>query len=233
MPVPIASVLNLLLPQLCAFCGAEQPTGPICAQCFALLPWNRIFCEICGQAMAMAQPEGVACADCQSRAPTFCRARAPCLYSFPLDTTLKALKFRRQLSVVPALSQLLLPLLEKEFMNCDALVPVPLHRWRHAVRGFNQAMELCRPLQRSTALPIMNNVFRCKATRPQAGLSSAQRRKNVRGVFAIRGRARCHYPLIIDDVMTTGATCGQLATTLLRAGAKKVAVLTVARVRPG
>lgn len=196
------------------------------------MPWIGVICELCGQPLPAAQPAGVVCADCQEKPPAFMKARAPCTYDFPLDTALKALKFKRQLCYVPALAGLLLPVLEQEFSECDALVPVPLHRIRHALRGFNQATELCRPLRRATGLPISQQVQRHRATRSQAGLTAAERNKNVKKAFIIKGRMSFRYPLIIDDVITTGATCTQMAITLLNAGAEEVGVLTVARVRP-
>jgi len=178
------------------------------------------------------QPAGVVCAACQAKPPAFAKARAPCTYDFPLDSALKALKFKRQLCYVPALAGLLLPVLEQEFPECDALVPVPLHRTRHALRGFNQATELCRPLRRVTGLPFMRQAYRHRATRSQAGLTATERNRNVKNAFGVKGNVCCRYPLIIDDVITTGATCAQLAIALLNAGAEKVGVLTVARVQP-
>jgi len=149
-------------------------------------------------------------------------------YSFPVDTALKAMKFRRQLMYAPAFASLLLPTLIGEFCECDALVAVPLHRWRHITRGFNQAAELVGELAAKTGLPIIDQALRIRSTRTQSGLSAEARRQNLRNAFEVRGPLGARYPLIIDDVMTTGATCEQLATSLLAAGAKKVSVLTVA-----
>jgi ComF family protein len=179
------------------------------------------------------QPNGVVCADCQAKPPAFIKARAPFTYDFPIDSALKALKFRQQLWYAPALAGMLITILEQEFSECDALVPVPLHRTRHALRGFNQATELCRTLRRATDLPILHQVYRHRATRSQAGLTAAERNKNVRDAFGIKGNVNYRYPLIVDDVITTGATCGQIARRLIAAGAQQVGVITVARVQPG
>ena len=226
-------LIHAVFPPLCVFCGVGHRGGPICRQCNAALPWINIVCEHCGQSLPATQPAGVVCADCQAKPPAFTKARAPCTYDFPLDAALKALKFNRRLWYVPALAGILLPVLEQEFSECDALVPVPLHRVRHALRGFNQATELCRPLRRATGLPVLQHAYRHRATRSQAGLTAAERNRNVRNAFGVKGGTCCRYPLIVDDVITTGATCAQLATTLLHAGAEKVGVLTVARVQPG
>lgn len=96
------------------------------------------------------------------------------------------------------------------------------------MRGFNQAAELCSELATLTGLPVSGQAVRVRATRTQSGLSAAMRGKNLLAAFEVRGALRVRYPLIIDDVMTTGATCEHMALALLAAGAQKVGVLTVA-----
>lgn len=174
-------------------------------------------------------PEGTFCVACQRRPLPFDKAFAPLLYSFPVDSALKALKFNNQLFYAPAFGELLIPLQREIFPTVDALSPVPLHRRRHAGRGFNQAAELCRPLQRVSGLPLIDNVRRTRATKPQTGLDSAERRRNMKAAFEVRGILRHRHPLVIDDVITTGETCRQFADALLRAGAERVSVLAVAR----
>ena len=146
----------------------------------------------------------------------------------PVDRALKAIKFRRDLVYAPAFGALLIPLLEAEFAHCDALWPVPLHRWRQACRGFNQAYEICRPLARRFGLRVLCDITRSKATRPQSGLSADRRRRNLRDAFSVPDLLRCRDPLIVDDVLTTGATVSQLSRILRKAGARSVSVLTVA-----
>jgi ComF family protein len=174
---------------------------------------------------------GLLCAPCLLRPPPFDHARAALLYAFPVDAALKALKFRHRLWYVPAFAELLLAELSLHFPDVDALVPVPLHRRRHVTRGFNQAHELCRPLVRRTGLPLVRGARRVRPTDPQTGLDAAARRRNLRNAFVVR-ELRCRHPLIVDDVMTTGETCRQLALALRAAGASSVNVLTVARAAP-
>jgi len=179
--------------------------------------------------MIAGQPPGVDCVACQSLRPPFKKARAPLIFDFPVDAVIKAIKFRRQLWYVPAFAELLRCTIESEFAQVDALVPVPLHRWRQMTRGFNQAMELCRPLQQATGLPIVTQVARIRATSAQTGLRAAERKINLRDAFAVSGKLTSRHPLIVDDVITTGETCSQLAMELRRSGARSVSVLTVAR----
>jgi ComF family protein len=224
---------NALCPEACVLCDQLAEAGRLCSHCRQILPWNDTFCECCGQALLTAQPPGVVCDACQAQRPPYDKARAPLIYGFPVDNVIKAIKFRRQLWYVPAFAELLLPLLQREFAAVDALLPVPLHRWRQMTRGFNQAIELCRPLRKATGLPIITEAVRVRATVAQTGLNATERRKNLRNAFAVPGKLRSRRPLIIDDVMTTGETCSQLTSVLLGAGAESVAVLAVARAYTG
>jgi len=219
--------------EICVLCDQPAASGRICGPCRRILPWNDTFCECCGQALVAGQPPGVVCAACQSRRPRFELARAPLIYDFPVDAVIKAIKFKRQLWYVPAIAALLLRTLNSEFTEVDALVPVPLHRWRQMTRGFNQATELCRPLRRATGLPILTQAVRVRATSAQTGLHAAERKRNLRNAFAVSGKLKCRHPLIIDDVITTGETCSQLAKALMEAGAESVSVLTVAHAYAG
>ncbi len=221
------------LAETCVLCDQPADSGHICGTCRRILPWNDSFCERCGQAMTVGQPPGVICAVCQEKQPPFDKARAPFTYDFPVDAVIKAIKFKRQLWYVPAFAELLLRTLQSEFAEVDALLPVPLHRRRQMTRGFNQALELCRPLRKATGLPILTQAVRIRATSAQTGLNAAERRKNTKDAFAVPGKLQSRYPLVVDDVITTGETCSQLAIELLRAGAKSVSVLAVARAYTG
>ncbi len=225
----LTGALGLIAPLNCVFCSAAAG-GRCCDRCKALIRKNSIACRHCASPM-QSLPAGL-CGRCQADEPPFAVALAPLLYEFPVDAAIKACKFRRQLFYLPVFGDFLLTAFEKHFTDVDALVAVPLHRWRHAFRGFNQAEELCKFLRRRTGLPIVANVRRPRATATQSGLTFDERRQNVRHAFSVRGRLRSRRPLIVDDVMTTGETCKELAKLLLAKGAEKVSVLTIARARP-
>lgn len=225
----IEGLSDRMLPRSCVLCGLQLSAGHICTGCLSELPWIAAACERCGQPLEVSLPEGAVCVACQRQPAGFDKAFAPLLYSFPVDTALKALKFSKQLCYAPAFGGLLVPLQRKLFPDVDTLVPVPLHRRRHAARGFNQAAELCRPLLKASGLPLIDNVRRIRATKPQTGLDAGARRYNMKAAFEVRGTLRCRHPLVIDDVITTGETCRQLADALMRAGAERVSILAVAR----
>src|SRR5690606_11694574 len=220
----------------CVFCGGDA-WGYICFSCRADLPRIEDPCGRCYQPLGRLrsleqrnrETNRIDCADCQQRPPSFLHARAAVLYDFPVDVSLKAFKFGHALYYVPAFAELLLAEFLLNFNECDTLVPVPLHRFRYATRGFNQATELCRHLGRAADIPVLTNIRRTRWTRPQSNLDAASRRRNLKDAFAVVGRLDCHHPLIVDDVMTTGETARQLARTLMDAGAETVNVLTVAR----
>lgn len=222
-------ILDSLFPRRCVFCRLSESESGICRRCEEAFPRNESFCCRCGQPVDAPANTSAPCGACIAKAPAFDIARAPMRYEFPIDAALKKLKFNRQLLFAPPLASLLMPMFRESLADCDVLVPVPLYRWRHARRGFNQADELCRSLAKGTGLPVLMAVTRKRATRSQSGLDAAKRAKNVRKAFVVDEPFRFRYPLIVDDVMTTGATCNELALALKRAGADRVAALAVAR----
>ena len=200
---------NALMPRCCAFCGTRtrDDEDRVCDGCMNDLPWT------------VSQP---------TQAP-FVRLVAPLEYAFPVDAAIKALKFRRRLFYGPALAQLVSGVCTELPQDVDAILPVPLHWRRHWRRGFNQACEIARPLAKQQGVPVIRSVTRRRATPPQSGLTAAERAKNLRAAFVVRRPIRHEHVLIVDDVITTGATVRQLARTLRHAGAKRVSALAVAR----
>lgn len=219
------------MPLRCVFCGtlSRTPERRICEACRRDLPWLSSACPRCAQPVSIALPNGVCCAACQMRQPPFQATVAPLLYEFPVDAGLKALKFGRKLYYAPAFAELLEAEMHRLSPDIDALLPVPLHWRRQAFRGFNQATELCRPLARRYALPIITGVARRRATPFQSGLPASLRRKNLRHAFAVQKSPASRHVLLIDDVITTGETTRQLASALIKSGVEKVSVLAVAR----
>jgi ComF family protein len=162
--------------------------------------------------------------------PPLTAITTPLDYAFPVDAAIKAMKFQRRLFYAPAFAHLLVGCFDTVPDDVDALLPMPLHWRRHAVRGFNQAAEINRPIGKATGLPIVSNVYRTRNTPYQSGLTANQRRRNLQAAFAARGDMSFKHVLIVDDVITTGETCRQLANVLIAAGAEKVSALAIARV---
>ena len=171
-----------------------------------------------------------ACGTCLRRPPPQEFTRAAFVYQAPLDRLLPRAKFHGDLSSTRLLGRLMAcELADAE--RPQALVPVPLHRDRLRRRGYDQALELARPLARALALPLRDDLLRrVRATAPQSRLASPQRRRNLRGAFAVRAVELPAHVALIDDVMTTGATVEAAATALRRAGVARVDVWVCARV---
>jgi ComF family protein len=171
------------------------------------------------------------CGQCLRRPPPQAQARAAFVYGYPLDRLLPRAKFHGDL----ASTRLLAALMASELAGAErpqALVPLPLHTGRLRQRGYDQALELARPLARRIDLPLRDDLLRrVRATAAQSRLDAAARRRNLRGAFCVR--EDCELPAhiaLVDDVMTTGATVHAAASALLRAGVGRVDVWVCARV---
>lgn len=223
---------DAIMPLRCVFCGIR--TGELgeqlCRGCRDDLPWIGNACSTCAAPQDVVLPAGVHCARCQARPPRLTVVLAPLRYEFPVDAGLKALKFRRQLPYATAFADLLADFAQRRMpADVDGLLPVPLHPGRLALRGFNQAREIGRPLARRLGVPLAKVARRCRATRYQSGLTASARRRNLRDAFAATGTRGYRHLAIVDDVVTTGETTRQLANVLLEAGVRRVSVLAVAR----
>lgn len=228
------SLDETLMPARCAFCGARAVGAErnICSGCHNDLPWVEHACELCGQPLATPLPPGVACGACQQTPTALIATIAPLRYEFPIDAGLKALKFKRKLYYGAAFGELLVEVSPRLAADVDAVLPVPLHWRRKTFRGFNQAAELSRSLQRELSLPLLRGVVRRRSTVYQAGLTSRQRDRNLRDAFVVKRLPTARHVLIVDDVITTGATTRHLALALQNSGVSKVSVLAVARAVP-
>ncbi|MFT6464636.1 MAG: ComF family protein [Halopseudomonas sp.] len=206
----------------------------LCEPCRRDLPWLGTRCRQCALPLPFA---GQLCGKCQQHPPAYSQVICPFLYRFPLDSLVPAFKYHNQLIYGRLLAHLLTDYVtyayqEQQHALPDALIPMPLYRQRQAQRGFNQALELARPVARALACPLLSSALkRVQATHTQQGLTAQQRKHNLRGAFACSAPdkvAGLHLALI-DDVLTTGATADEAAHTLLQAGAHSVSVWCVAR----
>jgi ComF family protein len=217
-----------LLPPRCLLCGASgHGDSDLCADCAAELPRNQRCCARC--ALPLAVPAAL-CGHCQRRPPPWDGAWVPFRYGWPLNPLETRFKFGHDLAAGRVLARQWLA--EEPATPLPALLlPVPLHRTRLRQRGYNQALELARPLARHFALPLRHDVLRrVRATHAQTELDAVARRRNVHGAFALReGVALPAHVAVLDDVMTTGATLAECARVLKDAGVARVDVWALAR----
>jgi ComF family protein len=149
-----------------------------------------------------------------------------------VDHFIRALKFHQQLGLARLLGEQLARRLVPETPRPDLIIPVPLHGARLHERGYNQALEIARPVARALGVPLdFRSLVRVRATAPQTGMTVAARRKNLRGAFALRDDAavRNLRVALVDDVMTTGSTVQAAAQCLCASGAREVEIWVIAR----
>jgi ComF family protein len=230
------------LPDDCRICDRplrEIARVPVCPDCLAApRPLEaEFFCVSCRTPFLNAFPldfEG-RCALCRGGLRGFDAAYCFGSYEGALRELIHLYKYGRVKTLARPLGDLLASALPRD-ERFDAIVPVPLHWRRQWQRGFNQAELLARDLARRSGIPAVRALRRLRSTAAQAGLSNTRRRRNVASAFACRrgtlreGRIEGKRILLIDDVMTTGSTAAACALALKRAGAARVALLTVARV---
>ncbi len=222
-------LLDALLPRRCALCGAPGGEGlDLCAACATEIPGNERCCARC--ALPLATPAST-CGRCQRHPPPWERARVPFRYAFPIDRLETRFKFGGDLAAGALLSALWLractPLPERP----AAVIPVPLSLARLRERGFNQALELARPIARALRMPLLPRLLRrTRHTVPQTGLGHKMRLRNVRGAFALASeRPVPEHIALFDDVFTTGATLRECARLLRQGGARRIEVWAIAR----
>ena len=220
-------VADLLAPQDCFVCGAESGGEAVCAACAHELPRRPdTACPQC----ALPGLGGGLCMACQRERPAYDATLAVFDFAFPVDVMVHALKYRHQLAMAHFLGAALAARGAGFGADADLVLPMPLHPRRLAERGFNQAVELARPFVAARGLPLGLAVVRKLRDLPaQAGMDREARLRSPRGVFDCDLALAGARVLVVDDVMTTGATLSALACCLKRQGASWVGNLVVAR----
>jgi ComF family protein len=204
--------------------------------------WSRIafisapFCDGCGAPFDYERGEGALCPACLARRPAFDHARAACLYDEHSRDLILKLKHADRTDLSGLLARWVARGAADVLAEADAVLPVPLHRWRLLRRRYNQAAEIARPLARLAGVAYWPDALvRRRSTETQGGKSGAGRRRNVAAAFAVppawRRRMEGARLVLIDDVLTTGATAEGCARALKAAGAARVDVAVIARVK--
>ncbi|HEU4548783.1 MAG TPA: ComF family protein [Rhizomicrobium sp.] len=232
---PGAAVLDLLFPPLCMACRLPVAAPGLCAACWSGIAFlEGPACTCCGLPFPVDLGEGNFCAACLARPPAFDSARAILAYDEKSRGAILALKHADRLDLVPGFAHWLARAGRSALSRCELIVPVPLHRLRLWRRRYNQAAELARRLGHEQGIDVdPGALVRTRPTQSQGAMASARaRRRNVLGAFKVPDPASVagRRVLLVDDVMTTGATVEACARALRRAGAAEVHVLALARV---
>lgn len=223
--------INLFSP-VCVLCGDPGENGlDLCRPCRLDLPLQTHACPRCGVLLGGPSTSEALCGSCQQHPPPYDRVLTPFGYRSPLDHIIQGLKFHGRLEQARLLGDLMAMWLEQHLdSRPERVIPVPLHPTRLRARGFNQAVELARRVCDRLGLPLdTESCRRQRATPPQSEMADARERaRNIKGAFVVRGEMHGSVA-ILDDVMTTGNTVGELARCLRAAGATYIEVWTCAR----
>ena len=228
-----ARALRIVLPPRCLLCGGRGAGGrDLCPGCAGDFVPNVPCCPRCALPLAAPAP---LCGECLASEPPFAATWAPFRYAHPLDLLEARFKFHADLAAGRVLAHMMIVRAAADApARPQLIVPVPLHRARLRERGYNQALELAAPLARALGVPLRHDLLlRLRATPAQTGLDAKARRRNLRGAFALAaGTEPPDLVVLLDDVMTTGATVREAARTLHRAGVPRVDVWVLARAPP-
>lgn len=231
-----SQVLDLLLPPRCISCEKIVPDPKtLCLDCWEQAAFiTKPFCSCCGLPFEIDVPEGALCLDCARVRPPFRSARSVFPYDEFSKKLILSLKHGDRTDLTPALGQWMVRSGEDLIKQCDVITPVPLHWRRLAKRRFNQAGLLAQEVAKLTNLPCDPTILqRTRHTPPQGHLSRMARQKNLQGAFKVTKPVQDRSILLIDDVMTTGATLLNCSNLLLKNGAKHVYIITLASVTHG
>lgn len=232
------AALDLVLPPLCLNCKAPvADPHAVCAKCWGdLRLLGPPHCAQCGIPFPHDLGEGMKCAGCLSRPPPFAVARAALAYDDASRDLILGFKHADRLEAVPLFARWMTAAGRDALEGADMLVPVPLHWQRLFSRRYNQAAELAHAIAARSGIPVEATLLRRrKRTRSQGEMVSAgQRKRNVAGAFEVaagqRAKLKGRRVVLVDDVLTTGATLTACTKSLLRAGAASVSCVTLARV---
>lgn len=236
-------VFAALFPSDCRLCGIPLTNIsrlPVCQNCLlAMSPISIATCDFCGDSLAttLAESSEQLCAECRLARPHFVKAKAYGAYDNELRDLIHLLKYEQVTPAAAVLGRMLAEAVEKLEIGTDRIlaVPVPLHRSKRRQRGFNQAALILRAAMKRNGFPpgyLATDVLeRTRPTLSQIGLTGPQRAENIRGAFRVKhlNKVAGRQVLLVDDVLTTGTTANECARVLLKAGAGKVWVATVAR----
>jgi ComF family protein len=230
------ATLDLALPQLCAACREPVEGKGLCPTCWSKLSFiTRPYCERLGIPFVYDPGPGILSMEAIADPPAYNRARAAVRFDEISRALVHALKYGDRLDLAPMMGRWIGNAGRELLAEADALVPVPLHWRRQWARRFNQSALLAAAIAKETGVPVAFGALkRIKATAQQVGLSQTERAANIQGAFKVpedgKGAVAGRRLVLVDDVLTSGATVEGCARALLRSGAANVDVLVFARV---
>ncbi|MBA2654176.1 MAG: ComF family protein [Gammaproteobacteria bacterium] len=225
--------IDWLLPINCIVCGFTH-NDFFCSDCLAELPWLKGYCYTCGTELP-SETWAQQCGECLINPPPFERALILFSYRFPIPSLITQLKFQKKLRLAYPIGVLLAKKILEQYNAHnltlpECIIPVPLHISRLRTRGYNQSVEIARPLKKLLDLPVdFLCVRRTRSTAPQSLLEIKDRQRNIKNVFQVTKPLPYRHVAILDDVITTAGTVSELAKVLKKAGVATIEVWCIAR----
>ena len=238
-----SEVLDLIYPRWCKICDIRLSQGSIV--CFCKSCWDEIkfinppYCKKCGIPYPLAQnSDSFVCGNCINNKSYISKIRAIGIYDGVLRKAIHEFKYKGKSKLGFHLANLMIKKIKEnqeiiEFLkDVSFIIPVPLHRSKLKEREYNQSEILANLISKEIDIPVENNIIkRIKVTRPQSELKEEERQKNVKGVFEVKRNEKIEGKilLLIDDIVTTGATVEECAKVLIKSGANEIRVLSLSR----
>lgn len=205
----------------------------LCLPCQKALPWLKNACPRCAFPLTETNDKHALCGDCLKNSPQYSRTIALFSYQFPIDHLISGLKFANKLIYCQILGNIMAETITNYYQNKplpEIIIPIPLHVQRLKERGYNQALELAKPIAKKLQIGLDRYSFiRIKTTKAQALISAKQRKQNIKNAFLPRKTINYKYVAIIDDVVTTGNTVREFSNILIANGIQKIDIWCCAR----
>ncbi|MFA5323765.1 MAG: ComF family protein [Smithella sp.] len=236
-----SNLSEVIFPPKCLGCAEiiKSSNGQIfCSTCNGEINFiNGSICPVCGTTFSDSPAESHLCGDCLEKRPYFSYARAVFSYEDIILNAIHQFKYNRNISIGEMLASFMADFSFPGINYTDycMIIPVPLHIKRLRERGFNQSLILARTIGEKQQIPVNFSLLkRKKFTLTQTGSNKKERKQNIKGAFEVSDPRKIvdKNIILVDDVYTTGATVNECAKTLIKAGAQRVSVLTIARVLP-
>lgn len=223
-------IQDRVFPPTCILCNLSSKTFDICEPCTISLEKNTNCCYRCGETFESSVNTSEICGKCIYTPPAYDETHAPFIFQSGIRYLIHNLKFHNSYKNSRLLGRLISESLQNTASLPELIIPVPLHPVRYRQRGFNQSLEIARTVSNQLKIPLdYSSCQRKKYTLQQSDLPAKRRKNNLRNAFTIARPINADHIVILDDVMTTGATANELAKTLKKAGVCRVDVWVCAR----
>ncbi len=227
----LKSFISFISDERCVACDINR--GFICDSCKLLIPLNRNFCQICAYPFG-SEISDIICGKCLQKRPVYKKTFSPLIYEgFIRDVIIKA-KFEGKFFYYTRLLELVYSYFEKEMEelknSAKVIVPIPLSKERLIERGYNQSMIIAKFLSKKLKLPILyDKLIRVKNTKPQSKLGEKDRIENIKGAFLLKKTDKTDKIVLVDDIITSGATINEAALALKKGGVNEIQVFSLCR----